>query len=117
MKPRLGLFLPVPFIGYLLAGATSTVMVVAAAIVVVVLFTFVFILMLKGMRGGASPVIELGKLKLFVRPPPSADEEVSPTGEEAPASNASPQLTPDWERKRNLRERVLSLPCGRARSE
>jgi len=115
MMPRLGLFLPVPFIGYLAAGATSTVAIVVG-VVLVILFTFVFILMLKGMRAGATPVFELGKLKLSIRPPPAADEEASPTDEGAPAPTASPQLTQDWERKRNLRERVLSFPCGRARS-
>ncbi len=83
---------------------------VVAGIVVVVLAVLACILI---MSGGVAPVLEWGKLKLgFVplRESPSPDK---PPGNQPPPSREQATSLTD---RRTIKERVLSLSCGKSRA-
>jgi hypothetical protein len=111
VKPRLGLLAPFPLAGLFAANAMGTVAIVAGT-VLVVLAVLGFVLII---RKDIAPELELGKLKLrFKRLQGDSHQEIAPE-EPAVGAEQGERLTPPWARGKSIRERVLSLPCARAR--
>jgi hypothetical protein len=112
---RLGFVAPIPFVGLFAAGSMNTVAIVAG-IVVLVLAALAFTLIV---NNGVAPKLEWGKLKLGFERLQASSRREPPADKDEGGSEQDPdrELTPSWERKRTLRERVLSLPCGRGQNE